>query len=120
MRPPILLTGGTGTLGRLVTPLLRDAGFTVRVLSRSSHKPADGVEFVTGDLATGKGVEAAVNGVETIVHCAGTQKGARSFARRAASSASAKFSERNAALARAYCPSATAGWRSSTSSTSRG
>jgi uncharacterized protein YbjT (DUF2867 family) len=45
------------------------------VLSRSSHKPADGVEFVTGDLATGKGVEAAVNGVETIVHCAGTQKG---------------------------------------------
>ena len=75
MRPPILLTGGTGTLGRLVTPLLRDAGFTVRVLSRSSHKPADGVEFVTGDLATGKGVEAAVNGVETIVHCAGTQKG---------------------------------------------
>ena len=75
MTPPILLTGGTGTLGRLVVPLLRDAGFAVRVLSRSSHEPADGVEFVTGDLVTGNGVEAAANGVETIVHCAGTQKG---------------------------------------------
>jgi uncharacterized protein YbjT (DUF2867 family) len=75
MTPLILLTGGTGTLGRLVVPLLRDAGFTVRVLSRSSHEPAAGVEFVTGDLATGNGVKAAVDGVETIVHCAGTQKG---------------------------------------------
>jgi uncharacterized protein YbjT (DUF2867 family) len=75
MTPPILLTGGTGTLGRIVTPLLREAGHTVRVLSRSSYEPADGVEFVTGDLATGNGVEAAANGVETIVHCAGTQKG---------------------------------------------
>ena len=75
MTPPILLTGGTGTLGRLVTPLLQEAGHTVRVLSRSSHEPADGIEFVTGDLATGTGVEAAVDGVATIVHLAGTQKG---------------------------------------------
>jgi uncharacterized protein YbjT (DUF2867 family) len=75
MTPPILLTGGTGTLGHLVTPLLQEAGHTVRVLSRSSHEPADGIEFVTGDLATGTGVAAAVVGVETIVHLAGTQKG---------------------------------------------
>jgi uncharacterized protein YbjT (DUF2867 family) len=75
MTTPILLTGGTGTLGRLVTPLLREAGHTVRVLSRSSHEAADGIEFVTGDLATGTGVKAAVDGVETIVHLAGTQKG---------------------------------------------
>ena len=31
---PILVTGGTGTLGRLVIPLLQDAGYDVRVLSR--------------------------------------------------------------------------------------
>ncbi|WP_229356786.1 NAD-dependent epimerase/dehydratase family protein, partial [Streptomyces sp. UNOB3_S3] len=30
----ILVTGGTGTLGRLVVPLLREAGREVRVLSR--------------------------------------------------------------------------------------
>lgn len=75
MTSPILLTGGTGTLGRLVVPLLREAGREVRVLSRRSHEPADGVEFVTGDLATYEGLEAAVNGVETIVHCAGSAKG---------------------------------------------
>lgn len=71
----ILVTGGTGTLGRLVVPRLRDAGGRVRVLSRRSHEAEDGIELVTGDLATGEGIEAAVEGAEIIVHCAGTSKG---------------------------------------------
>jgi uncharacterized protein YbjT (DUF2867 family) len=71
----ILVTGGTGTLGRAVVPRLRDAGHPVRVLSRHSREPGDGVEFVTGDLTTGEGIEAAVEGTETIVHLAGTSKG---------------------------------------------
>jgi uncharacterized protein YbjT (DUF2867 family) len=75
MTSPILLTGGTGTLGRLVVPLLRETGHDVRVLSRRPHESGDGVEFVTGDLATGKGIEAAVDGIETIVHSAGSSKG---------------------------------------------
>jgi uncharacterized protein YbjT (DUF2867 family) len=72
---PILVTGGTGTLGRLVVPRLREAGCKVRVLSRRSHEPAEGAEFVTGDLATGEGIEAAVEGAGIIVHCAGSTKG---------------------------------------------
>jgi uncharacterized protein YbjT (DUF2867 family) len=72
---PILVTGGTGTLGRLLVPRLQAAGRTVRVLSRSPHEPVDGVEYVTGDLATGEGIDAAVQGVEVIVHCAGAGKG---------------------------------------------
>ena len=76
MTSPILVTGGTGTLGRLIVRRLRDAGSNVRVLSRQSHKySADGIEFMTGDLATGEGIEAAVDGIETIVHCAGSAKG---------------------------------------------
>ncbi len=75
MTTPILLTGGTGTLGRLVTPRLLDAGFDVRVLSRSSHESADGVEYVTGDLLEGEGIEPAVDGAEIIVHLAGGAKG---------------------------------------------
>jgi len=93
MTSPILLTGGTGTLGRLVAPLLRDAGREVRVLSRRSHESGDGVEFVTGDLATGEGIEAAVDGVKTIVHCAGSPKGDEDKTRnlvRAASAAGAR------------------------------
>lgn len=70
-----LVTGGTGTLGGLVVPRLRDAGYDVRVLSRSSRKPQPGIEYVTGDLDTGEGVEAAVEGVEIIVHLAGSNKG---------------------------------------------
>ena len=93
MTSPILLTGGTGRLGRLVVPLLRDAGCHVRVLSRRSHESGDGVEFITGDLATGEGIEAAVSGIGTIVHCAGSAKGDEDKARnlvRAASRAGAQ------------------------------
>jgi uncharacterized protein YbjT (DUF2867 family) len=75
MTSPILLTGGTGTLGRLVVPLLRDAGYDVRVLSRHSHEPGDGVEYVTGDLLEGEGIEPAVDGAELILHLAGGPKG---------------------------------------------
>jgi uncharacterized protein YbjT (DUF2867 family) len=73
--PPILVTGGTGTLGRQVTSRLQEAGREVRVLSRRAHEHRDGLVFVTGDLATGEGVTAAVQGAGTIVHCASSQKG---------------------------------------------
>jgi uncharacterized protein YbjT (DUF2867 family) len=69
-----LVTGGTGTLGRLIVPRLRDAGLDVRVLSRSSREAED-IEFASGDLATGEGIEAAVAGTEMIIHAAGTRKG---------------------------------------------
>ena len=75
MKRMILVTGGTGTLGRLVVPRLQDAGYEVRVLSRKRLEPAEGVEHVTGDLASGEGIDAAVEGAETIVHLAGTSKG---------------------------------------------
>src|SRR6266508_2970870 len=89
---PLLVTGGTGTLGRLVVPRLREAGCHVRVLSRRSHESGDGTEFTIGDLATGEGLEGAVAGVGTIVHCAGGSKGDEDKARnlvRAASRAGA-------------------------------
>jgi uncharacterized protein YbjT (DUF2867 family) len=70
--PPILVTGGTGTLGRQVVARLRDAGREVRVLSRRAGASQDGV---TGDLATGEGLPAAVDHVGTIVHCASNRKG---------------------------------------------
>ncbi|MFI7025979.1 SDR family oxidoreductase [Micromonospora sp. NPDC049900] len=75
MNPPILVTGGTGTLGRLVTPLLRDAGRPVRVLSRRGGRAAHGIEQVRADLSTGEGVQRAVRGVDTVLHLAGGAKG---------------------------------------------
>jgi len=75
MTSTILVTGGTGTLGRQVLPLLRKAGREVRVLSRHGRPPEDGVEFVIGDLDTAAGVDAALRGVDTVVHCAGSARG---------------------------------------------
>ncbi|WP_327110274.1 NAD(P)H-binding protein [Nocardia sp. NBC_01730] len=74
MATKILVTGGTGTLGRQVVPLLRNTGADVRVLSRSAREPVDGVEFVAGDLLHDKGIDAAVAGVDTISHLAGDAK----------------------------------------------
>jgi uncharacterized protein YbjT (DUF2867 family) len=70
----ILVTGGTGGLGRRVVPRLREAGRQVRVLSRRAHDPAEGIEYVVGDLAKDEGVEAAVERAEIVVHCAGTPR----------------------------------------------
>ena len=75
MTAPLLLTGGTGTLGRLMVARLSQAGHQVRVLSRHQRALADGVEVVTGDLTTGAGAAAAVQGTGIIVHCAGSAKG---------------------------------------------
>jgi len=72
---PILVTGGTGTLGSHIVTRLRAAGRDVRVLSRQPHSDTEGVQFVTGDLLADTGVASAVEGVSTIVHCAGKNKG---------------------------------------------
>ena len=76
-----LVTGGTGTLGRLVVPRLQDAGCDVRVLSRQGRDGGGDIEFLSGDLASGVGVQAAVQGAEIIIHCAGTKKGDEDKAR---------------------------------------
>src|SRR5918997_2703456 len=81
MTSPVLVTGGTGTLGRHVVRRLQDAGSNVRVLSRSSREAEDGIQFMNGDLATGEGIEAAVDGVGTIVHLAGSAEGDEDKAR---------------------------------------
>lgn len=72
---PVLVTGGSGTLGRQVVTRLHEAGCFVRVLSRQSRERAQGIEFVVGDLTTGAGIDAAVSGTELVVHCAGSAKG---------------------------------------------
>ncbi|MEU2716441.1 NAD(P)H-binding protein [Streptomyces sp. NPDC007205] len=65
----ILVTGGTGTLGQCVTRRLRADGHEVRVLSR--HAQPYAVDLRAG----GSGLDTALAGVETVVHCASTQRG---------------------------------------------
>ena len=55
MQRPILVTGGTGTLGRVLVQQLLDKGLRPRILSRRERNSADpaGVQWVTADLLTG-------------------------------------------------------------------
>jgi uncharacterized protein YbjT (DUF2867 family) len=68
----ILVTGGSGVLGRDVVRLLLAAGNEVRVLSRRPGRADDpaAAEWTVGDLRTGAGLDEALRGVQGVVHCA--------------------------------------------------
>ncbi|HVE24253.1 MAG TPA: NAD(P)H-binding protein [Sporichthya sp.] len=78
MSTAILVTGGTGTLGRKLVRKLVAAGRDVRVLSRKDRpgidpatpKLPDWPDWFVGDLKTGIGVPKALDGVGIVVHCA--------------------------------------------------
>ena len=64
------MTGATGSLGRVLVPVLLNAGYGVRVTSRhewvADHAAA--VERIRADLATGAGVREAVEGMDVVIH----------------------------------------------------
>lgn len=88
MTTPIVVTGGTGTLGRQVAPLLQEAGHTLRMLSRHGGLATRGVEQVKADLSTGQGLNPALAGVRTVLHLAGGAKGDDVMARNLIAAAS--------------------------------
>jgi uncharacterized protein YbjT (DUF2867 family) len=61
----VLVTGGTGTLGRKLVPILAARGHEVRILSRDLGR---GTHF--GDLTTGTGLKQAGAGADLVVHAA--------------------------------------------------
>jgi uncharacterized protein YbjT (DUF2867 family) len=63
----VLVTGGTGTLGRHVVTLLRQSGHRARIFTR---RPRGHVDAIEGDLKTGAGFDKALAGMEVIVHAA--------------------------------------------------
>lgn len=76
MTDTYLVTGGTGSLGRAVVNRLREHGHGVRVFERRMpEKPADGIEYVVGDLSDSAAIDRAVQGAEVVVHCAAAMKG---------------------------------------------
>jgi len=65
---PVLVTGATGRVGRLVVAELLQAGVPVRALTRrpsASELPA-GVEVFAGDLAAPESLDAALQGVGAV------------------------------------------------------
>jgi uncharacterized protein YbjT (DUF2867 family) len=67
----ILVTGGTGTLGRPAARRLLERGHEVRVLSRQpSPALPGGAAAVRGDLSTGAGVAEALERTDAVLHAA--------------------------------------------------
>ena len=75
MSRPILVTGGAGSMGRLVIRELRNAGKRIRAfdLPSADFSPFDSdpeIEVAAGDITSPSDVVAAVDGVETLIHLA--------------------------------------------------
>jgi 2-alkyl-3-oxoalkanoate reductase len=81
----VLVTGGTGFLGRYVVRRLLKAGDFVRVLVRpvrtqvggKRNTANSGAEEVAGDMRDAASLERAVDGMEAICHCAAVMQTAR-------------------------------------------
>lgn len=73
-RPPILVTGGTGTLGRVVVGELLLSDVPARILSRRAD-PDSPAQICVGDLRNGSGLSDAVRGVSAVIHCATSTSG---------------------------------------------
>ena len=71
----VLVTGGTGHLGRDLLARLRGS-YRVRVLARSAMSDSD-VEWIRGDLATGEGIAEALVGTQIVIHAATLSPAAR-------------------------------------------
>ena len=73
----VLVTGGTGTLGRAVVPALRAGGHETYVFSRRPAASPQEPGRRTGDLLDGRGVAQALRGIDTLVHLASSARHTR-------------------------------------------
>jgi dihydroflavonol-4-reductase len=74
----ILVTGGTGFIGRALVRHLADAGFPVRLLIRPTKKSPNlpkgvPVEVAVCNLVDERSLRSAMMGVDTVYHLAGVE-----------------------------------------------
>ena len=64
----VLVTGASGTIGRLICPFLQAHGFTLRAFDRSPETTVE--DSVCGHLEDLSSLRKAINGTDTIIHLA--------------------------------------------------
>ncbi len=77
MKKNVVLTGGTGFIGKKLTQLLLENGFSVSILSRSPKKKSEGISYFQWDIEAGTIDESAILNADYIIHLAGENIGAK-------------------------------------------
>lgn len=100
----ILVTGGSGFVGREIVGQLKAAGHRLRVLARSTSPSEDGVERIRGSVLDPGAVAAAASGVDAVVHLVGiiSEVGVQTFERVHVGGTEAVVSATRAAGVRRY------------------
>jgi nucleoside-diphosphate-sugar epimerase len=75
MSGPVLITGGAGSVGRILVSRLRQDAHAVRVfdlpaMDYAGLEGVDGIEVIKGDITNADTVRRAVDGVEAVIHLA--------------------------------------------------
>ena len=71
MKKNVLITGGTGFVGRSLTDLLLRNSFSVSILSRSKRQNKKDISYYIWDIKNQTIEDAAVNNADYIIHLAG-------------------------------------------------
>lgn len=71
MKQNVLITGGTGFIGKKLTKILLERGYSVSILTRNSKPNAEGVTYYIWDVSNQNIEEAAVLKADYIIHLAG-------------------------------------------------
>ena len=75
MASPVLVTGGTGRLGKLVVTRLQDSGCDVRVLARHDRRTRRASHSLPQTCGRARASSSAVTAAAAIIHCATSTRG---------------------------------------------
>ena len=75
----IVVTGGTGVLGRAVAANARSCGHDVVTVSRREAPAVPGIVHRRADLVTGDGLDAALAGADAVIDATNTMRGAKAL-----------------------------------------
>ena len=71
MKKNVLITGGSGFVGKYLTGMLLEAGYTVSILTRNSKKNSDDIKYYLWDVPSQTIEKASVINADYIIHLAG-------------------------------------------------
>lgn len=80
-RKNVVVTGGTGFVGKKLTQLLLDNGYSVTILTRTAKEYSAGVSYAQWNVEDGTIDEQAILDANYIVHLAGENIGAKRWTR---------------------------------------